>query len=101
MIIVKRLGAGGFGEVFLASWNGLLVAVKKMTKELTATTLFRFRREADIMSVMRHPNILTYMACSLDPPNLMIVMEYMSYGSLFNVLQVLRVIFEYFAYNNN
>jgi serine/threonine protein kinase len=97
MIIVKRLGAGGFGEVFLASWNGLLVAVKKMTKELTATTLFRFRREADIMSVMRHPNILTYMACSLDPPNLMIVMEYMSYGSLFNVLQVLRVIFEYFA----
>jgi hypothetical protein len=88
MIIVKRLGAGGFGEVFLASWNGLLVAVKKMTKELNATTLFRFRREADIMSVMRHPNILTYMACSLDPPNLMIVMEYMRYGSLFNVLQV-------------
>jgi serine/threonine protein kinase len=82
------LGAGGFGEVFLASWNGLLVAVKKMTKELNANTLFRFRREADIMSVMRHPNILTYMACSLDPPNLMIVMEYMQYGSLFNVLQV-------------
>ncbi len=88
MSIVKRLGAGGFGEVFLASWNGLLVAVKKMTKELNASTLFRFRREADIMSVMRHPNILTYMACSLDPPNLMIVMEYMRYGSLFNVLQV-------------
>ncbi len=88
MTIVKRLGAGGFGEVFLASWNGLLVAVKKMTKELTATTLFRFRREADMMSIMRHPNILTYMACSLDPPNLMIVMEYMRYGSLFNVLQV-------------
>jgi hypothetical protein len=86
--IIKRLGAGGFGEVFLASWNGLLVAVKKMTKELNANTLFRFRREADIMSVMRHPNILTYMACSLDPPNLMIVMEYMQYGSLFNVLQV-------------
>lgn len=39
------------------------------------------------MSIMRHPNILTYMACSLDPPNLMIVMEYMRYGSLFNVLQ--------------
>ena len=96
MIIVKRLGAGGFGEVFLASWNGLLVAVKKMTKELNATTLFRFRREADIMSVMRHPNILTYMACSLDPPNLMIVMEYMRYGSLFNVLQV-RSDFEAFA----
>jgi hypothetical protein len=88
MSIIKRLGAGGFGEVFLASWNGLLVAVKKMTKELNSTTLFRFRREADMMSVMRHPNILTYMACSLDPPDLMIVMEYMSYGSLFNVLQV-------------
>lgn len=88
MTIVKRLGAGGFGEVFLASWNGLLVAVKKMTKELTATTLFRFRREADMMSIMRHPNILTYMACCLEPPNLMIVMEYMRYGSLFNVLQV-------------
>jgi hypothetical protein len=88
MSIIKRLGAGGFGEVFLASWNGLLVAVKKMTKELNSTTLFRFRREADMMSVMRHPNILTYMACSLDPPDLMIVMEYMSHGSLFNVLQV-------------
>jgi serine/threonine protein kinase len=88
MTIVKRLGVGGFGEVFLASWNGLFVAVKKMTKELTATSLFRFRREADMMSIMRHPNILTYMACSLNPPNLMIVMEYMSNGSLLNVLQV-------------
>ena len=88
MTIVRRLGVGGFGEVFLASWNGLFVAVKKMTKELTATSLFRFRREADMMSIMRHPNILTYMACSLNPPNLMIVMEYMSNGSLLNVLQV-------------
>ena len=39
-----------------------------------------------MLGSLSHPNIMRFMAISLDPP--MIVMQYYSYGSLFSLLQV-------------
>ena len=39
-----------------------------------------------MLGSLSHPNIMRFMAISLDPP--MIVMQYYSHGSLFALLQV-------------
>ena len=42
--------------------------------------------QVTMLGSLSHPNIMRFMAISLDPP--MIVMQYYSYGSLFSLLQV-------------
>ncbi len=37
------------------------------------------------MTALRHPNVVLFMAASIKPPKMCIVMEYMALGSLFDV----------------
>ncbi|HSE31439.1 MAG TPA: protein kinase [Pyrinomonadaceae bacterium] len=61
--ILKRLGAGGMGEVYLAEDMklGRKVAIKVLSDEYTTNKdrLKRFEQEACSASALNHPNILT------------------------------------------
>jgi eukaryotic-like serine/threonine-protein kinase len=62
--IVKILGKGGMGEVFLAediSQHGRKVALKVLPPDLTKdeSRLRRFKQEARAILALNHPNILT------------------------------------------
>lgn len=61
--IISRLGSGGMGEVYLARDMQLKrrVAIKVLAPELTHNTdaLRRFEQEAQTVSALNHPNILT------------------------------------------
>jgi hypothetical protein len=83
---VEMVGKGGFGEVWEYRWGGISLAVKKLSTDLSPKNIALFKQEAELMSKMRHPNILLYVSSSLEPPNLYIVTEYMARGSLFRVL---------------
>jgi serine/threonine protein kinase/tetratricopeptide (TPR) repeat protein len=61
--ILRKLGAGGMGEVYLAR-DGKLgrdVAIKVLPPQLSSDPhrLERFRREASIVATLNHPNIVT------------------------------------------
>ncbi|MFL6352425.1 MAG: protein kinase domain-containing protein [Bryobacteraceae bacterium] len=61
--ILKRLGAGGMGEVYLA-FDGRLerqIALKFLPSDLTSNVaaVSRFQKEARAASALNHPNILT------------------------------------------
>ncbi len=62
--ILKRLGKGGMGEVFLGEdtrQHGRKVALKVLPPELTQneSRLRRFKQEARAVLMLNHPNILT------------------------------------------
>jgi hypothetical protein len=83
-----QLGAGGYGVVHKALWKGTEVAVKMIGGDAVAygsVQVANFRREAQVMSALRHPNVVLFMAACTKPPKMCIVMEFMSLGSLYDV----------------
>ncbi|AGO84667.2 Serine/threonine protein kinase [Pandoravirus salinus] len=82
------LGRGGFGEVHRGTWRGTDVAVKTLpTDALTKTDIQQFKDEVRVMTALRHPNIVLFMAACTKPPRLCIVMEHMALGSLSDLLE--------------
>jgi len=85
----NKIGEGGFGEVFLGTWNGQDVAVKKLTLKQASkdrSVLLRFINEINIISSLRHPNIVLYMGASIEKNNYYMITEYLPKGSLFDFL---------------
>jgi serine/threonine protein kinase len=67
-------------------WKGTEVAVKTISAEhITRDMRKSFVDETSIMSRLRHPNVVLFMAASTKPPLMCIVMEYMALGSLYDV----------------
>nr|WIL05220.1 serine/threonine kinase [Pithovirus mammoth] len=85
--IGEELGSGGYGTVHKAIWKGTEVAVKMMnTDRITKDMEKNFKEEVRVMTSLRHPNVVLFMAASTKPPKMCIVMEYMTLGSLFDLL---------------
>ncbi|HVF35922.1 MAG TPA: serine/threonine-protein kinase [Candidatus Saccharimonadia bacterium] len=57
--VLRRLGRGGMGTVFLAEQEAprRLVAIKRIASSLGRDGLVRFRREADLLAKLQHPGI--------------------------------------------
>jgi len=83
--IKKKIGEGGFGEVFLGVWNDTKVALKK----LKADDVEEFKREAGTLFTVIHPNCVQFLGIYHDEStsSFYIVLEYISQG---NCLQLLR-----------
>ena len=69
--ILKQLGAGGMGVVYLAEdlQLGRRVALKVLTAERDPVAVRRFLREAQAASDLDHPNIATvFEVCETHSP---------------------------------
>lgn len=84
--IIKKLGAGGMGEVYLAEDTRLdrKVALKFLPLHFTADTesLARFEREAKATAALNHPNIITVHEIGDHENQTFIAMEYVEGESL-------------------
>jgi len=78
--ILKPLGAGGMGEVYLAEDSRLerRVALKVLPQRLEADPehLHRFEREAKALAALNHPNIVTIYAVERAGNRLFLTMEF-------------------------
>ncbi|KAG5557072.1 hypothetical protein RHGRI_007358 [Rhododendron griersonianum] len=89
LVLKEKIGSGSFGTVHLAEWRGSDVAVKILMEQDFDTECFEeFQTEVSIMERLRHPNIVLFMGAVTQPPNLSIVTEYLSRGSLYKLLQM-------------
>ena len=116
LTLERKVGGGGFGEVWLGKWRGTPVAVKILTMlsnpnsssnqqgvgvgvdavvDAEAKKLVdSFHDEVLMLSKLRHPNICLFMGASYDPhtSSRAIITEYVSRGSLWDALRVPKTV---------
>ncbi|KAJ3585859.1 hypothetical protein NHX12_012267 [Muraenolepis orangiensis] len=81
----RKLGAGQFGEVWMATYNKhTKVAVKTMKPGTMSVEAFLM--EANLMKSLQHPNLVRLNAVVSEEP-IYIVTEYMDKGSLLDFLK--------------
>jgi len=78
--IIKKIGSGGMGDVYLAEHEKLerKVAIKSLHKNLVTDTSFRerFSQEAKTHSKLDHPNIVKLLDYKERKDGLFLIMEY-------------------------
>ena len=84
-----KIGAGNFGEVWIANWYGTQVAVKTVLAGISNNEDFkrRFLEEIQLMSELHHPNVVLFLGACIDEPNVCLVLEYCVHGDLLTFLQ--------------
>lgn len=96
--VIKRLGAGGMGRVYLAldTRLGRHVALKFLPPELAedADFLARFEEEAKTASALNHPNIITIFEFAEIDGELILVSEFIEGTTLRWLLDHQQVPFE-------
>ncbi|KAI6197361.1 hypothetical protein M3Y94_01214900 [Aphelenchoides besseyi] len=89
--LIRKLGEGAFGEVYLAEFTSgaekMEVATKTMREEATREARLKFMKEARLMRKLLHRNIVRIMGVAVHEQPLMIVMELCPGGSLLNHLR--------------
>jgi serine/threonine protein kinase len=88
--IGKPLGRGKFGNVYLAreKKTKFVVALKVLMKEQLKRegVEHQLRREIEIQSHLRHPNILRLYGYFYDQKRVYLILEYASQGELYKIL---------------
>ncbi|XP_064422068.1 NT-3 growth factor receptor isoform X2 [Latimeria chalumnae] len=88
ILLMRELGEGAFGKVFLAECYNLsptkdkmLVAVKTL-KDPTIAARKDFQREAELLTNLQHEHIVKFYGVCVDGDPLIMVFEYMKHGDL-------------------
>lgn len=89
--IVGLLGQGGFADVYEA-YDRMLdrrVAIKqlRLDKAKDEKAVKRFMQEARIAAALEHPNVVTMYALRIENQRIYMIMEYLSGGSLTDLLK--------------
>ncbi|MCA9705886.1 MAG: serine/threonine protein kinase [Myxococcales bacterium] len=82
--VLRRLGGGGMGVVYLAEHMELerRVALKLHLGSVASHELARLRREARVMAKLSHPNVLTVHGVGTHEGRMFIAMEFAEGGTL-------------------
>jgi len=84
--MMRKLGAGNFGEVWKGQWQGRLdVAVKTLKPNTMSPEAFL--QEAEIMKKFSHPHLVAMYAVCTEQEPFYIITEYMCNGALLDFLR--------------
>lgn len=86
--LMGRIGGGSYGEVFLADYRDMTVAIKILRCQEDQQSLREFEREIQFMQTVRHPNIVLSIGAGKQESDgtPFLVLEYMERGSLCDLL---------------
>jgi tyrosine-protein kinase Src len=84
--LIKKLGAGNFGEVWKGTWQGRVEVAVKTLKPGTMSPE-AFLQEAEIMKKFSHPHLVAMYAVCTDQEPFYIITEFMCNGALLDFLR--------------
>ncbi|PRP88137.1 tyrosine-protein kinase Fer-like isoform 2 [Planoprotostelium fungivorum] len=79
------IGHGNFGNVYKGNWNETEVALKSLKEE--GSTDSHWKEEIVLLKKLNHPNVVNLLGVYLHEDNYLMVLEYVSNGSLDNFLR--------------
>lgn len=83
----SKVASGSFGDLYKGTYCSQEVAIKiLMPERVNVDMLKEFSQEVFIMRKVRHKNVVQFIGACTRPPNLCIVTEFMSRGSVYNFL---------------
>nr|XP_004231067.1 serine/threonine-protein kinase STY46 isoform X1 [Solanum lycopersicum] len=86
-----KIASGSYGDLYKGTYCSQEVAIKILKSERLNTELqTEFAQEVYIMRKVRHKNVVQFIGACTSPPNLCIVTEYMSGGSVYDYLHKQR-----------
>jgi len=90
--ILRSLGSGGFGSVYLArdTWLDIKVAIKVPHKQ--STELYKLLKEPRLQAALNHPNIVRVLAAEKEKDVFFMVMEYVKGQSLEKILEKEKIL---------
>ncbi len=84
--VSRKLGQGGAGSVFKGTLpDGRIVAVKRLLFN-TRQWVDEFFNEVNLISGIRHKNLVRLLGCSIEGPESLLVYEYVANRSLYQIL---------------
>ncbi|KAL6546144.1 Serine/threonine-protein kinase sty46 [Orobanche gracilis] len=91
----SKVASGSYGDLYKGTYRSQEVAIKILKTERLNTELqTEFAQEVYIMRKVRHKNVVQFIGACTKPPNLCIVTEYMSGGSVYDYLHKQRGTFK-------
>ena len=90
--ILRSLGSGGFGSVYLArdTWLDIKVAIKVPHKQ--SQELYKLLKEPRLQAILNHPNIVRVLAAEKEKDVFFMVMEYVKGRSLEKILEKEKIL---------
>jgi serine/threonine protein kinase len=90
--ILRSLGSGGFGSVFLAkdTWLDIKVAIKVPHKQ--SAELYKLLKEPRLQAALNHPNIVRMIAAEKENKVFFMVMEYVKGKTLERILDKEKIL---------
>mmetsp|Transcript_5063 Transcript_5063/g.10998 ORF Transcript_5063/g.10998 Transcript_5063/m.10998 type:complete len:609 (-) Transcript_5063:1179-3005(-) len=86
--IDAKIASGAFSNLYKGSYCGQEVAVKILKDVQDDTSQYQeFLQEVSIMRKVRHKNVVQFIGACTRKPNLCIVFEYMSGGSVYDYIR--------------
>ena len=85
--IIRSLGSGGFGSVYLArdTWLDIKVALKVPHKQ--SSELYKLLKEPRLQAALNHPNIVRMIAAEKEKKIFFMVMEYVKGKTLEKIME--------------
>ncbi|XP_024164961.1 serine/threonine-protein kinase STY46 isoform X1 [Rosa chinensis] len=82
----RKIASGSNGDLYQGTFCGQDVAIKVLSTERLNETMREFTQEVAIMRKVRHKNVVQFIGACTKPPNLCIVTEFLSGGSMYDFL---------------
>ena len=74
--IIKKIGEGGYGEIYLIEKGNEKYALKKIKSKLTEGEMNEYNKIINILSKMNNKNIIKYYTTFIEKDSFNILMEY-------------------------